>query len=172
MVPASGSPASQPGMGVAAVEKKSPAADIGLQPGDVVTNIDGAEVNRALDFHRAMLDHKPGDKLALVVVRKGKPAELDLTLAEVPEMRRPAANSTWELLGLELKAIPAADFQQKYQSRYRGGLMVSDVRPNSPASAQGIRSGDVLVGMHIWETCRWTTWPISSAGPTLPRSVP
>ena len=30
--------------------------------------------------------------------------------------------------------------------------MVSDVRPNSPASAQGIRPGDVLVGMHIWET--------------------
>ena len=87
-----------------------------------------------------------------MVLRKGNRLSLGLTLAEVPEIRRPAANSTWEMLGLELKAIPAADFQQKYHSRYRGGLVVSDVRPNSPASAQGILPGDVLVGMHIWET--------------------
>jgi serine protease Do len=152
VVPASGPSPSQPGMGVAGVEKKSPAAQIGLQPGDVVTNIDGAEVKRALDFHRAMLDHKPGDELSLVVLRKGSRLNLDLTLAEVPETPRPAVNSTWELLGLELKVIPAAEFHEKYQSRYRGGLMVSGVRPNSPASAQGIRAGDVLVGMHIWET--------------------
>ena len=26
------------------------------------------------------------------------------------------------------------------------------MRQNSPASDQGIRAGDVLVGMHIWET--------------------
>ena len=30
--------------------------------------------------------------------------------------------------------------------------MVADVRPSSPAANQGIRPGDVLVGMHIWET--------------------
>jgi serine protease Do len=37
-------------------------------------------------------------------------------------------------------------------TRYRGGLNVVDVRPGSPAAQQGIRRGDVLVGMHIWET--------------------
>jgi serine protease Do len=26
------------------------------------------------------------------------------------------------------------------------------VRPGSPAESQGIRRGDVLVGMHVWET--------------------
>ena len=33
-----------------------------------------------------------------------------------------------------------------------GGLTVTDVRSESPAAKQGIRPGDVLVGMHIWET--------------------
>ena len=37
-------------------------------------------------------------------------------------------------------------------TRYRGGLTVLDVRPGSPAAQQGIRRGDVLVGMHVWET--------------------
>jgi serine protease Do len=29
---------------------------------------------------------------------------------------------------------------------------VTDVRADSPASKQGIRRGDILVGMHVWET--------------------
>jgi serine protease Do len=29
---------------------------------------------------------------------------------------------------------------------------VLDVRADSPAAQQGIRRGDVLVGMHVWET--------------------
>jgi serine protease Do len=142
----------QTGVRIAAVDPKSPAVDAGLQAGDVVTAIEATEVRRALEFHRAVLDHGVGDKLAVTVVRKGSRQTLNVTLAGVPEPPKPAAGPAWELLGLELKAIPAADFRQKYQSRYRGGLLVTDVRPNSPASAQGIRSGDVLVGMHIWET--------------------
>ena len=31
-------------------------------------------------------------------------------------------------------------------------MSVVAVRPDSPAARQGIRRGDVLVGLHIWET--------------------
>ena len=41
---------------------------------------------------------------------------------------------------------------KSYQTHYRGGLLVTAVRPDSPASRDGIRRGDILVGMHIWET--------------------
>jgi serine protease Do len=49
-----------------------------------------------------------------------------------------------------------ADSQQfaASNSRYRGGLQVSEVRPDSPAVASGIRPGDVLVGLHEWETIK------------------
>jgi serine protease Do len=50
-----------------------------------------------------------------------------------------------------LTPVGATEFKQ-YQSRYRGGLMIGEVRPGSPAARQGLRHGDVLVGMHIWET--------------------
>ncbi len=46
----------------------------------------------------------------------------------------------------------ARSFNASISTRYRGGLTVTAVRPESPADEQGIRPGDVLVGMHIWET--------------------
>ena len=53
---------------------------------------------------------------------------------------------------MELKPIPADEFRQTHATHYRGGLEVVAVRPYSPAASQGIMPGDVLVGMHIWET--------------------
>jgi serine protease Do len=152
VVPTSDAPASLSGMTVASVEKKSPAADSGLQPGDVITSVGETEVKRALDFQRALLDRKAGEKVQVAVQRKGKPLSLEVTLASLPESVRPVSGPAWELLGVQLKPIPAGEFRQKFQSRYRGGLTVTDVRAGSPAAEQGIRPGDVLVGMHIWET--------------------
>jgi len=140
------------GRKVATVAKASPAADSGLRAGDVITAVGDMQVRRALDFQRALLDRSPGEQLELTVQRDGKPLTVGLELAEIPEALRPAVSPAWDLLGLELKPISAAEFRQKYQTRYRGGLAVGDVRANSPASEQGVRPGDVLVGMHIWET--------------------
>jgi len=36
--------------------------------------------------------------------------------------------------------------------QYRGGMRITAVRPTSPAAKNGIRPGDILVGLHIWET--------------------
>jgi len=35
---------------------------------------------------------------------------------------------------------------------YRGGMRVLSVRKGGPADRNGIRAGDVLVGLHVWET--------------------
>jgi serine protease Do len=57
----------------------------------------------------------------------------------------------WEVLGLDLQQEPAETFADG-SARYRGGMRVVDVRADGPAAARGIRRGDVLVGMHRWET--------------------
>jgi serine protease Do len=56
------------------------------------------------------------------------------------------------VFGIKLAAISSDEFRKSHQTRYRGGLSITAVRPNSPAAGQGILPGDVLVGMHIWET--------------------
>ncbi len=152
LVAAPDAPASLSGMKLATVEKKSPAAEAGLKEGDVVTAVGETEIRRALDFQRELLDRKVGDKLDVTVSRDGKSLNLSLVLGANPESSQASGGSAWEVLGLELRAVPGDEFKQKFHTRYRGGLVVVDVRPNSPAAEQGIRSGDVLVGMHIWET--------------------
>ena len=62
-----------------------------------------------------MLDRKAGDKLDMTVRRNGKPLTLSLALGEVPEAPQAGRRTRpGKLLGLELQAIPAADFRQKY----------------------------------------------------------
>lgn len=140
------------GLVVGSVEPKSPAAEAGLAPGDVITGIDDTDIRRPLDFQRAMLDRKPNEKIRMVVRRAGDPLTLNLALGDAPEAAAPAPQPAWELLGVELKPMVSEEFRKSHQTRYRGGLTVTAVRPNSPAASQGIVPGDVLVGMHIWET--------------------
>ena len=109
-------------------------------------------MQRPLDFQRAMLDRKPGQQVHLAVRRGHESLALNLTLGEVPEAAKTDSQPAWDLLGLELKPVPADEFHAAHPTRYRGGLSVTAVRPGSPAASQGIVPGDVLVGVHIWET--------------------
>jgi serine protease Do len=125
------------------VQQDSPAAAAGLQSGDQICEVGEMPVARPLDLERALLDHTTGERIPLSVLRNGERMTIDLELAN--------CSKAWDVLGLELTEEPKASFQKR-ASRYRGGMRVVEVRPNSPAAKEGIRIGDILVGMHGWET--------------------
>ena len=52
------------------VEKDSPAAQIGLQPGDQITAVGAYKVGRPLDFERALLGRSAGEPIELAVRRE------------------------------------------------------------------------------------------------------
>ncbi len=137
---------------VSSVKKDSPADKAGLQAGDIVTELRGRKIERALDIELACLGQTAGEELAISVVRKDSSVSGKLALVSVSKPGRPGLTErVWGTLGIKLALMNDGDFKQ-LNSRYHGGLKVLDVRKNSPAWQQGIRSGDVLVGMHIWET--------------------
>lgn len=136
---------------VRTIDKESPAAMCGLSAGDQIVRVGDMEIVRPIDLERALLGRRAGEEVELVVQREQQPTSVKLTLAELPSHLRPIDEPVWQLLGLRLQPMPTKEFQ-KLRTRYQGGLRVMEVRSGGPAARQGIRRGDVLVGMHIWET--------------------
>lgn len=57
------------------------------------------------------------------------------------------------MLGVRLTSLPDGTALLGNQT-YRGGLLVTEVRPTSPADSNGVKKGDILVGLHVWQTVK------------------
>jgi serine protease Do len=140
---------------VTAVRKDSPVVN-NLQPGDIVTAVGPVTVHRWLDFERAMIGRKPGEQVEVTVIRGGESVPLQVALSasgNTPARPVTLSERAWDVLGLKLEPMPQQAVRT-INERYNGGLKVTAVRNDSPAAAQGIRRGDVLVGMLNWETTK------------------
>lgn len=69
------------GVMISAVEADSPAAKAGLKVGDIVTKAGETTISRASDLSRAVGRKEEGEKLALGIVRNGKPASVEVTVS-------------------------------------------------------------------------------------------
>ncbi len=136
---------------VEAVHSESPAESVGMRAGDIILRVGDQSVGSQLDIERALLGRKAGEIVAVIVTRGGGEEQLQLALAEARKQTATASERAWEQLGLRL-APAVADAVRQLQPRYRGGLLVQEVRFGSAASDKGIRPGDILVGLHVWET--------------------
>ena len=72
------------GAAVAEVTPGGPGAAAGLQPGDVITKIDGKAVSGNEDIGAVVDARKPGDKLRVQVDRGGDQATVTITLTQRP----------------------------------------------------------------------------------------
>jgi serine protease Do len=140
------------------VTQGSPAEKCGLRPGDVIDRVGPLATQRPLDVERALLGQPTGEAVPIEIRRGESYLTLDLRLNSRPVQQVVARTApaqvdpaTWDLLGLALEAEPASTFA-KTRSRFRGGMRVVDVKPESAAADQGIQPGDVLVAIHGWQT--------------------
>jgi serine protease Do len=66
------------------VQPGSPAADAGVQPSDVIINFDAFDIYNPDELLQRLVLHKPGDQVALTVIRNSQPTNLTLTIGEAP----------------------------------------------------------------------------------------
>jgi serine protease Do len=136
---------------VECVEDSSPAATAGLQSGDVIVHLGELDVSSTLDFERAMLDLRPGEQVSVAVRRKGSSQRMSLVLQK-PEKAAPSpAETVWRRLGIRLKSVNP-EVVSRISPQLHGGLTVLEVNANGPADRAGVQKGDILLGLHQWET--------------------
>ena len=120
----------------------TPAAEAGLEAGDVVTRVNGQDVKDAGDLSRTIADMKPGDKVELTLLRNGAEKTVSATLQAQKSEAVASQNQPGPVgpqLGLEL--APARDVDGAGQK----GVAIVGVDPNGPAAEKGLTTGDVIL---------------------------
>lgn len=135
------------------VDSSSPADTAGLQSGDVIVQVGDVKIATGIDVERGLMDRKQGEQVHVVVMRGKAEKKLRIALASGDRQVRPASVSdvVWQKLGLQLTPV-GADAVRGVNGQLHGGLEVIAVNANSVAGKAGIRKGDILVGLHNWET--------------------
>jgi serine protease Do len=152
---------------VEAARPGSPAEAAGLKPEDVIVRAGELNVTDEADFERALLGHRVGDEIRLIVKRDGRPESVSLKLGAasgevlasgtgnvvVHAEGDPDSQRIWDTIGIRVLKISRTD-PTLSNSKYEGGLQVLSVRPDSPAARSGIQQKDVLVGLDKFQTVK------------------
>jgi serine protease Do len=129
----------------------TPAADAGIQHGDIITAVDGHHIKTTRDLIEYVAAKGPHATVTLTVLRDGKSANHDVKLSERPPLNQQASaedkqdgNSGINWLGLQYQ-----DISQSIRSTYGlpagvSGVLVTDVAATSPLYDQAVRPGNII----------------------------
>jgi serine protease Do len=135
---------------VNSVETGGPAEKAGVEPGDIITKVDGKPVERSGDLPRIIGRTKPGTKSSLQVFRRGNYRDISVNVAEF-EAEKPRRVAQGEpapgpagknALGLAVSDVSEA---QRRELKIKGGVQVDAV--DGAAARAGIREGDVILSL-------------------------
>ena len=146
------------GVIISGVQPGFPAANAGLKPGDIITTIDGKEVQGGNGLIADIASRKPGSKATLGYIRNGKHETATVTIANRDDMmaamnngnRHGSSNGAQQSgqgkLGLGVSNVPP---EMASKAGIQGGVVVRSIRPGS--FADGLRSlapGMVILQMN------------------------
>ncbi len=131
---------------VSSVEKGSPAAKAGLQPGDVILGIDGRTLASAGDLPAAVALKKPGEAARLQVWRQGSTRDVEVHVSsfseeKVAKLDTPSADKG--RLGVAVRPLTP---EERRQAETKGGVIVEQA--NGAAARAGIQPGDIILSVN------------------------
>ncbi|MCV6626772.1 MAG: Do family serine endopeptidase, partial [Cellvibrionaceae bacterium] len=126
------------------IDPKGPAAKSGLQAGDIIIEFNGNAINESGDLTHAVGRTKPDSKVKVEVMRQGKRKALKVAVGSLGGDTAEVAGSPADMggrLGVEVE-----DVSDRLRRSWNldGGVIVKQVRPDSPAARVGLRPGMVI----------------------------
>jgi periplasmic serine protease, Do/DeqQ family len=116
------------------------AEEAGLKRGDVITEIDGAKVEKFGNLQEIMAAHRPGDKIRITYVRKKKTYTATLTLRNVQGTTSKIESVDTESMGAALRPLTDAE---KSELGLKNGIIVSSIKAGKLQDA-GLSKGIII----------------------------
>jgi len=142
---------SRPRYVVDRVQANSSAEAQGVRVGDVISSIEGVPIWNRLDYERALLRTTSASPVSISLNRDSRMFNVQLDRTSTAVTPSSVSKRAWDELGVRTSAVTRGRLGT-HQKRYRGGLRVVEVREGSLAHKNGIKTQDVLLGIHKWET--------------------
>jgi len=134
---------------VADVTEGGPAAQAGVKRGDIIVELNGNKIDEMSELPKLVAGYTPGTKTKIKVFRDGKEKVLNIKLGELPEQgtqlsSRASDEDTEQSLGIIVQDI-TPQIQDRLGLENSSGVVITNVKPNSPASESGLSRGDVIL---------------------------
>jgi serine protease Do len=134
----------------------SPAMKGGIEPGDVITEVDGRPIRSPNELVNTIGLMKPGTRVAITYFREGKKRSSTIRLEKFPdEEGSPNTNNRDRdqprgeagLFGLSLTKVTPS-LAQRYQFESKQGVVITGVESASAADRSGLQVGDVILSVN------------------------
>lgn len=128
---------------VSEVLPSSPAEKAGVRAGDVIISFDGREIKEMSDLPRIVAATGEGKKVVLGIVRDGKEETLPVVIDRLKESSDEQPGAVADRLGLTVRQL-TRELAASLGVKETVGVVVAEVRNDSPAMAAGLQRGDIL----------------------------
>lgn len=122
----------------------SPADKAGIRRGDVILEFDGRKIEKMRELPFIVAQTSPGKKADIKIMRGGKEKVVTVEIEELKEKAVEVADTSAGVLGMTVREI-TPDIARQLELESTKGVIISDVRPGSPADAAGLQRGDVII---------------------------